>query len=99
MFRRESYHTTSAERSGIITNSPYKEMLKEERETKRPLSGKYVSKKGTTFVCGRDVSKKAKKDKSKNLIPPCRPIEEETIRSLCLGSHEQDCMQCENCEA
>ncbi|KAK9716924.1 hypothetical protein QE152_g24454 [Popillia japonica] len=68
--RRVTARRRKTERSEIITNSPYKEMLKEKRETKKTLSGKDVSKKGKSLVSGRDVSKKAKKDENENLIPP-----------------------------
>ncbi|KAK9686894.1 hypothetical protein QE152_g36856 [Popillia japonica] len=57
------------------------------------------SKKGKSLVSGRDVSKKTKKDKNENLIPPCRPIEEETICPLYLDSHEEDWIQCGKCKA
>ncbi|KAK9720560.1 hypothetical protein QE152_g21972 [Popillia japonica] len=41
--RRVTARRRKTERSEIITNSPYKEMLKEKRETKKTLSGKDVS--------------------------------------------------------
>ncbi|KAK9721826.1 hypothetical protein QE152_g20013 [Popillia japonica] len=98
--RRTTTRRRKAERSEIITNSPYTEMLKEKRETKKTLSGKDVSKKGKSLVSGRDVSKKAKKDENENLIPPCRSIEEETICPLCLvDSHKEDWIQCGKCKA
>ncbi|KAK9694400.1 DDE superfamily endonuclease [Popillia japonica] len=97
--KRATTRRRKAERSEIITNSPYKEMLKEKRETEKTLSGKDVSKKGKSLVSGRDVSKKPKKDENENLIPPCRPIEEETICPFCLDSHEEDWIQCGKCKA
>ncbi|KAK9721959.1 hypothetical protein QE152_g19919 [Popillia japonica] len=69
--RRTTTRKRKAERSEIITNSPYKEMLKEKRETKKTLSGKDVSKKDKSLVSGKRKPKKtlsgkdvSKKDKS-----------------------------------
>lgn len=106
--RKATARRRKAEKSEIITSSPYKRILEEKRANKRGvesakrrkslLSGKDVSKKGKTLVSGRDVSKKAKKNKKENLTPPHRPIEEETICPLCLESHEEDWIQCGNCK-
>ncbi|CAH1987730.1 unnamed protein product [Acanthoscelides obtectus] len=104
--RRTTVRRRKAERSEIITSSPYKRMLEEKRADKRNVeqlkkkvnvSEKDVIKKGKSLLSGRDVSKKTKTNKNENLPPPRRSIEE-TVCPLCAESHEEDWIQCGNCK-
>ncbi|KAK9679978.1 hypothetical protein QE152_g39515 [Popillia japonica] len=90
----ESTPSTSSQTTGTDTEQQIPSSEQSIYQTRND-----VSKKGKRLVSRRDVSKKTKKDENENLIPPGRPIEEETICPLCLHSHEEDWIQRGKCKA
>lgn len=94
--RRATSRRRKAERSEILTDSPYKTILEEKRVEKQRVES---MKRGKKLLSGKDVSKKSKKSKKIDGNKQQQATSEQTTCPLCLESHEEDWIQCGNCKA